>query len=58
MPTIIKNFNFDSQAATYYFTQRDYEIVGRELAGTLLDLIGKNPVSRLANSPIKNTKVD
>jgi hypothetical protein len=47
---------FDMAPTTYFFTQKDYEMVGRELIPTLLDLIDRNPVSRITYSPCKNLR--
>lgn len=58
IPGLLKQYQLEYQTASYYFTQRDYEYVGRELVGTLLDLIDRNPVSRLYSSPFKNMRVD
>jgi hypothetical protein len=54
---VCRSLQIDYQTATYYFTQRDYEFVGRELCATLLDLIDRNPVTRLASSPLVNLRV-
>lgn len=58
IPGLMKQYQLEYQTASYFFTQRDYEYVGRELAGTLLDLVDRNPVSRLYSSPFKNLRVD
>jgi hypothetical protein len=55
---VCRSLQMDYQTATYYFTQRDYEFVGRELCGTLLDLIDRNPISRLSSSPLVNLRVN
>ena len=55
---LCKNLQLDYHLATYYFTQRDYELVGRELAGSLLDLIDRNPLSRLFTSPLQTLRVN
>lgn len=47
---------FESQSATYFFTQRDYELVGKEIVTSLLDLVDRNPISRVLSSPLKNMK--
>lgn len=54
---LFSKYQLEYQVASYFFTQRDYEYVGRELAGSLLDLIDRNPVSRLYTSPLKNLRV-
>lgn len=54
---VSRKFEMQTQPSTYYFTQRDYENIGGEIIPTLLDLIDRNPHSRLANSPIKNLRV-
>lgn len=57
VPGLFKQYQLEYQTASYFFTQRDYEYVGRELAGSLLDLVDRNPVSRLYTSPFKNLRV-
>lgn len=47
---------FESQLATYFFTQRDYELVGKEIVTSLLDLVDKNPLSRVLSSPLRNMR--
>ena len=55
---IFSEYQLEYQNASYFFTQRDYEYVGRELAGSLLDLIDRNTVSRLYSSPLRNMRVN
>lgn len=47
---------FETQSATYFFTQRDYELVGKEIGTSLLDLVDRNPISRIVSSPVKHMR--
>lgn len=54
---LCKAHKFENQAATYFFTQSDYEAVGREVLPSLLDLIDRNPISRVYSTSLRNIRV-
>lgn len=54
---LLREYDFESEETSVILKLEDFEEVGREVAHSLLDMIGLNPCTRLNNTPLKNLRV-
>jgi len=54
--SLCESYNFETIDVKYFFTQKDYEEMGEEVAKGLLDLIDCSPLSKIPSTPLRNMR--